>query len=226
MKNSQPTNILLVRHGQTDWNLARRAQGHIDIPLNDAGRWQSERLASRLASSTIDAIYSSDLRRASETAAILGQALNLTPNLDAAFRERNGGIFQGLTGEELARRYPDAVRAFKKHGQTPPGGESNLDLARRAAPALERLADGHRGQTIILVTHGGTLRVLIAYLLGLPVGKKAPFKVSGNTGLTIAEVGDTARYITLLNDSCHLDDSLDRGQTTNTPAGDADYTIG
>jgi broad specificity phosphatase PhoE len=228
MKDSQHTTILLIRHGQTDWNLARRAQGHIDIPLNEAGRRQSARLARRLAGWPVDAIYSSDLRRASETATILGRALNLTPRLDVAFRERNGGAFQGLTGDELARLYPEAFQAFLEQGRTPPGGESNL-LARRATPALERLAAAHRGQTIALVTHGGTLRVLIAYLMGLPVGKKAPFKVSGNTGLTIAEVGEDRRYVTLLNDVCHLDhrdDNRDRGQATRTATGDAGYTIG
>jgi broad specificity phosphatase PhoE len=229
MKDSQHTTILLIRHGQTDWNLARRAQGHIDIPLNETGRWQSERLARRLAGWPVDAIYSSDLLRASETATIVGRALNLTPILEAAFRERNGGIFQGLTGEELAQRYPDALQAFLDHGRSPPGGESNLDLARRAAPALDQLAAAHRGQTIALVTHGGTLRVLITYLMGVPVGKKAPFKVSGNTGLTIAEVSESGRYITLLNDSCHLDqhdDQVDQEQPASTPAKDAGYTIG
>ena len=229
MKDSLHTTILLIRHGQTDWNQARRAQGHIDIPMNEAGRWQSQRLAQRLVGWPVDAIYSSDLRRASETAAILGRPLNLTPILDAAFRERNGGIFQGLTGEELAQRHPEAFQAFLEHGRTPPGGESNLDLARRAVPALERLVTAHQGQMIALVTHGGTLRVLIAYVMGLPVGKKAPFKVSSNTGLTVAEVGKARRYITLLNDSCHLDrgdDRKEQEQAISTPAEEGGYTLG
>lgn len=199
------TTILLVRHGQTDWNLTRRAQGHIDIPLNATGRQQSQLLARRLASWRIQAIYSSDLARASETAAILGQEIGLKPILDAAFRERNGGIFQGHTGEELKRLHPESLQAFLEHGRPPSGAESNLDLARRAVPRLEEIAEAHRGQEIALVSHGGTLRVIIAYLLGLPVGRKAPFRVSGNTGLTIAEMSDGECVITLLNDICHLE---------------------
>ena len=223
------TSILLIRHGQTDWNLIKRAQGHIDQRLNDAGRRQSERLAARLAGWPIKAIYSSDLRRASETAAIVGRQHSLTPLLDTAFRERNGGIFEGHTAEEQRRLYPDEMRAFLELGHAPPGGESNLDLARRATPALERIAAAHQGQMIALVSHGGTLRVLIAYLLGLPVGRKAPLRVSGNTGLTIVEIDQKERTITLMNDCCHLDrrdgrfagDSMIEEQTE-----DSGYTIG
>ena len=223
------TTILLIRHGQTDWNLIRRAQGHVDQSLNDTGRWQSERLSARLASWPIRAIYSSDLRRASETAAIVGREHSLTPVLDAAFRERNGGIFEGHTAEEQRRLYPDEMRAFLQHGHSPPGGESNLDLARRATPALERIAAAHQGEMIALVSHGGTLRVIIAYLLGLPVGRKAPLRVSGNTGLTIVDISETERAITLLNDCCHLDQQ--NGRTAGELAfeeqtGDSGYTIG
>jgi broad specificity phosphatase PhoE len=223
------TTILLIRHGQTDWNLTKRAQGHIDQPLNDTGRQQSERLAARLAGWPIAAIYSSDLRRASETAAIVGRKHALAPLLDVAFRERNGGIFEGHTAEEQRRLYPDELRAFLEFGQPPPGVESNLDLARRATPALERIAGAHPGEMIALVSHGGTLRVIIAYWLGLPVGRKPPLRVSGNTGLTIFELSETGPTLTLLNDCCHLDrpdgrfvDNLATGQGSS----DGDYTIG
>lgn len=223
------TTILLIRHGQTDWNLARRAQGHIDIPLNATGRRQSQLLARRLTSRPIQAIYSSDLARARETAVIVGREIGLKPDLDAAFRERNGGIFQGHTGEELQRLYPEPLQAFLKHGRPPPGAESNLDIARRAMPKLEEIAEAHRGQEIALVSHGGTLRVIIAHLLGLPVGRKASFKVSGNTGLTIAEMSEEEYAITLLNDTCHLEalDGLMEGDSKSVVHGaDQGYTIG
>lgn len=198
------TTVLLIRHGQTDWNVTKRSQGHLDIPLNQVGRRQSKLLAQRLADWPVNALYSSDLTRASETASIIGHALGLVPLLDSALRERHGGIFQGYTGDEIEQRYPEALRAFLVHGRPPPGGESNLTLARRATPALERIAVAHRGEMIALVTHGGTLRVLIAHIMGLPVGRKPPFRVSQNTGLTIAELSDHERAITLLNDCCHL----------------------
>lgn len=223
------TTILLIRHGQTDWNLTKRSQGHLDIPLNRAGRRQSEVLAQRLASWPIVAVYSSDLSRASQTAAILGRTLGLEPVLDPALRERHGGIFQGRTTDELKRDHPAALQAFLDHGRPPPGAESNLALARRAAPALERVAAHHRGQMIALVTHGGTLRVLIAHIMGLPVGRKPPFKVSGNTGLTVAEMGPDANCITLLNDCCHLDMADHRQEglaSAGSSAGEDGYAIG
>jgi broad specificity phosphatase PhoE len=222
------TTMLLIRHGQTDWNATRRSQGHIDIPLNGDGRRQSELLARRLASWPVGALYSSDLRRAGETAEIVGQALGLSPMFESALRERHGGVFQGHTTEELQELHPEALQAFVERGRNPPGGESNLDLARRATPALERIAAAHRGQTVALVTHGGTLRVMIAYILGLPVGRKAPFKVSGNTGLTIAEMSERHCYLKLLNDCCHLDEIEPgpAGQSVDEKSGDGGYAIG
>jgi probable phosphoglycerate mutase len=94
------TTVLLIRHGQTNWNLTKRSQGHIDIPLNSAGRRQSERLAKRLTTWPVGALYSSDLLRASQMADIVGRRLGLRPVLESALRERNGGIFQGFTTEE------------------------------------------------------------------------------------------------------------------------------
>ncbi len=223
------TTILLIRHGQTDWNVIRRSQGHLDIPLNQVGRRQSELLAQRLAGWPVSALVSSDLTRASETADILGRVLGLAPVLDSDLRERHGGIFQGQTGEELKLRYPEALRAFRESGQPPPGGEGNLALARRAAPALERIAADHRGEMVAVVTHGGTLRVLIAHLMGLPVERKAPFRVSHNTGLTIAEMNQQERVITLLNDCCHLEAmgvQAHGRQSAGPAAGDDGYAIG
>jgi len=223
------TTILLIRHGQTDWNLTRRSQGHINIPLNEAGRRQSELVARRLAGWPVSALYSSDLLRASQTAAVIGRHLGIEPVLQSDLRERSGGIFEGYTLDELRQRHPEALKAFQDHSRTPPGAESNLDLARRATPALERIVTAHPGEVVALVTHGGTLRVLIAYILGLPVGKRAPFKVSGNCGLSIAEFGQR-RFITLLNDCCHLDatefgaEAIRAAESGND--GDQGYAIG
>lgn len=223
------TTVLLIRHGQTDWNRIKRSQGHLDIPLNRLGRRQSLLLAQRLAGWPVSAVYSSDLRRASETAAIIGRQLDVEPILDPALRERHGGIFQGHTPAELRQRYPEALQAFLDHGRPPPGGESNLALARRATPALDRIVADHPGQTIALVTHGGTLRVLIAYVMGLPLGRKPPIKVSHNTGLTIAQMGGHNNAITLLNDSCHLAGETGLGDSqaiTDMSGGDEGYAIG
>ncbi|MGD2076872.1 MAG: histidine phosphatase family protein [Chloroflexota bacterium] len=223
------TTILLIRHGQTDWNVIRRSQGHLDIPLNRTGRRQSILLARRLAGWPIAALYSSDLSRASGTAAIIGRQLGLSPVYDEAFRERHGGIFQGYTPAELKLAHPQALQAFLDHGHSPPGAESNLDLARRATPALDRIIAAHPGETIALVTHGGTLRVLIAYIMGLPVGRRPPIKVSHNTGLTIAEMAPGQNYITLLNDCCHVEElepTTGREKSAEDPSADQGYVIG
>jgi broad specificity phosphatase PhoE len=223
------TTILLIRHGQTDWNASKRSQGHLDIPLNHTGRRQSQLLARRLLGWPISALYSSDLQRASETAAIIGRQLGLAPVLEPALRERHGGIFQGLTGQEAQQRHPQALQEFLAYGRPLPGGETNLDLARRATPVLERIMAEHRHQTVALVTHGGTLRVLIAYILGLPLGRNPPVKVSYNTGLTIVDVSQQGRVISLLNDSCHLE--TEAKQDGDPPAagmagGEDGYAIG
>jgi probable phosphoglycerate mutase len=223
------TTVLFIRHGQTEWNLSKRAQGQLDIPLNEAGRRQSELLAQRLIDWPIRAIYSSDLSRARMTAQIIGRASGIRPVLEVALRERHGGIFQGHTGEELERRYPEALQAFLDHGRPPPGAESNLALARRAAPVLERIATAHRGETIALITHGGTLRVLLAHVMGLAVDGRLPFKVSHNTGLSIAEKSDGQWVVTLLNDCCHLqepDAHLAAGAHQETAGDDDGYALG
>jgi broad specificity phosphatase PhoE len=148
---------------------------------------------------------------------------------DEAFRERHGGIFQGYTPAELKLAHPQALQAFLDHGHSPPGAESNLDLARRATPALDRIIAAHPGETIALVTHGGTLRVLIAYIMGLPVGRRPPIKVSHNTGLTIAEMAPGQNYITLLNDCCHVEElepTTGREKSAEDPSADQGYVIG
>jgi probable phosphoglycerate mutase len=198
------TIIVLIRHGQTDWNLSGRWQGHTDIALNDTGRSQASDLARRLASWPIAAIYSSDLRRAHQTASILARELGLSLKLDAAWRERNGGDFQGMTFEELDRRHPEALQAMRQRGEAPPGGESNLDVAGRVVAAFDQIVARHPGQMVAVVSHGGAMRALIGYVVGLPLGQSPRVSVSGNTGISLIEVNQWGTRLTLLNDTTHL----------------------
>jgi broad specificity phosphatase PhoE len=138
------TTLLLVRHGETDWNAERRWQGHTDVPLNDRGREQARRLAESLVREDVDAIYSSDLARAQETAEIVGIRLGLPVVVDPDLREIDVGSREGLTGEEVGVRGWD--------------GESKEAHRERTLRALARIVAGHPGSRVIVVAHGGTLR--------------------------------------------------------------------
>jgi broad specificity phosphatase PhoE len=149
--------LLLVRHGETDWNAEGRLQGHTDRPLNEHGRRQARALAERLAGDDIAAVYASDLARARETAEILGAKLGLPVVLDAGLRERDWGNWEGLTGSERDR---------VEHA-----GEPAEEHAERVLTAVRGIAERHPGARIVVVTHGGSLRRVQAatYGMALPV---------------------------------------------------------
>lgn len=212
------TTILLIRHGQTEWNLTYRWQGHLDIPLNEIGRRQSNLLAHRLASWPIGAVYSSDLQRASETAAILGRVTGHTPILDERLRERHGGTFQGLSVSKIQAEQSAVWQQISVGGQAPPGGETAVAVAERALAAYQAILAECRGKMVAIVTHGGTLRLLIGQLLGLPSGKPAPIQVGENTCLSIIEESQTGPRLVRLNDICHLESADDPGLLRSSTA--------
>ena len=139
------TTLLLVRHGETDWNAARRWQGHADVPLNERGREQASTLAEELAADPVAAIYASDLSRARETAEIVGTRLGIPVVLDADLREIDVGTREGLTWPETRER-------------TDWDGESHEAHAERVLGALRRIAARHGGERLLVVTHGGSIR--------------------------------------------------------------------
>jgi broad specificity phosphatase PhoE len=153
------TSLLLVRHGETDWNAEGRLQGHTDTPLNDYGRRQAAALAETLAGDGIDALYASDLARARETAEILGARLGLVVELDPDLREKDWGTWEGLTPMER-----EAVEFV---------GESTDEHRERTLRALRAIAERHPEQSVLVVTHGGSVRRVQALVLGfaLPVLK-------------------------------------------------------
>jgi broad specificity phosphatase PhoE len=151
------TTILLVRHGETDWNRDRRIQGHSDTPLNETGRAQARALAEKLAGEPIDAVYSSDLLRAHETARIVADGRNLDVTAIRDLRERHFGTWEGLTDDEIFARFPEAA--------TGPWGDAETrdEMARRVAGALHRIAATHPGQHVLVVSHGGPLRAVLTH---------------------------------------------------------------
>jgi len=138
------TVLLLVRHGETDWNAEGRLQGHTDTPLNDYGRRQAAALAEQLAGDGIAAIYASDLSRARETAEIVGGRIGLPVSVVPDLREKNWGSWEGLTPTER-----DAVEYV---------GESTMEHRARTVRALAAIAGRHPGERVLVVTHGGSVR--------------------------------------------------------------------
>lgn len=199
------TKLLLVRHGQTDWNAQARWQGQQDVPLNRLGRAQATALAARLAGWPIHAIYSSDLRRAGETAEILAAALSLKPVYEAAWRERAAGVFEGMTGAELREKYPEAWAALQQGEIRPKNGEAPEQLQTRIVDAYQRILARHPDQTILIVSHGGALHALLSHVLELSVSQVYRLSLSGNTGLTRLDLTPRGPRLTLLNDTAHLE---------------------
>jgi glucosyl-3-phosphoglycerate phosphatase len=156
--------LVAWRHGQTTFNVERRFQGQTDVPLNALGREQAAMAARYLAALRPDAIFSSDLSRASQTAGYLARLTGLDVQLDKDLRERHGGSWEGMTADEIRARYPTLVESWN-----PPDGESARAVADRASAALERIADTLAdGQTAVVVAHGAALGLAISRVLGIP----------------------------------------------------------
>ena len=154
--------LLLLRHGQSEWNAQQRWQGHGDPSLTELGRAQAREAAARLASAGIERIVSSDLARAFETAEILAAALGLALERDPLWRERDIGSWTGLKREEIAERWPAEYAQFRSHGAgaRPGGGESDVMLRARAHGALATLRARYPSARVLVVTHRGIARML------------------------------------------------------------------
>jgi probable phosphoglycerate mutase len=165
-----PTRLVLVRHGETASNRERRFQGY-DVPLSAIGREQAARVAARLTDAgPVDALYTSDLARAAETAAVVAVRGRRRPVIDRALRELDVGDLKGRLHREFEQEYPGGYEGWIAGGGSPrlpgPAGESLDDLVARAVPVLERLLAGHPGERVIVVSHGLTLGVLLAHAHG------------------------------------------------------------
>jgi len=164
----ETTRVLLVRHGQSQGNAERRFGGHSPTPLSELGRRQAEATARALASERVTAVYSSDLLRAVQTAEPLARATGLEINRTASFRERSVGLMEGLTFEEAAEAHPEEYAALLRRDfeHVLSGGESYRQLLDRAAAELDRAVERHRGGTVALFSHTGTICILALHLMG------------------------------------------------------------
>jgi phosphoserine phosphatase len=199
--------VLLLRHAETEWNRERRFQGWRDVPLSATGRGQAESAARLLAATRIDAVWSSPLARARDTAAIIAAPHGLAVQESEAFREMGFGDWEGLTRDEVRERFPDAHRAWAEtpHEAAWPGAETLAAVRARALAGLEALRAAHAGQTVCLVSHGITGRILILEALGLGPDRLWSFQLS-STGISELEFRDDWTTLHRMNSLIHLAD--------------------
>jgi len=199
------TVLTLVRHGETQWNAAGRIQGHVDIPLNATGLAQAAAIGRRLGAEAFDAILSSDLERALQTARPIMRLPEQAIVRDARLRERHLGVLQGLTGEEAMARHPAAWKAFKSRDPdlALEGGESLGEFSQRVVGLIEELLRVHAGSRLLLVTHGGVLDAAYRYVTGMPLRGLRNFPI-GNTSVNVLRHRSGVWTIESWGDVSHL----------------------
>jgi alpha-ribazole phosphatase/probable phosphoglycerate mutase len=204
------TKVYLIRHGETEDADSRRYKGHIDVPLSEQGIEQIKRLTAFLSakedkrgsteltsdrpvvrSSALKAVYSSSLSRALKSAEIIAGPYGLQPVIVDELRERNFGVWEGMSFDEIEKKYPDAFRAWAENPLkfSPMDGESTLEVTDRALKAFNEIVENHNGQNIAIVSHGGIIRVILCHLLGIPL--ENIFRIEQSFGaLNIIELWD------------------------------------
>jgi 2,3-bisphosphoglycerate-dependent phosphoglycerate mutase len=188
--------LCIVRHGETEWNAARRVQGQLDVPLSEVGRAQANSLTQALPEGRFSALYSSDLQRARQTAEPAARRLGLAPRLDAGLRERHYGAFQSLTLAEVKAAQPED---YARYAARDPdfdfgGGESLRDFSARAIGCLAAIAERHAGEEVLLFTHGGVLEMAYRRAMGMDLSAPRDFETP-NCALNWIEVSARWRVL-------------------------------
>ncbi len=205
------TELILIRHGETDWNRELRFQGQIDVPLNATGLAQARRVAGRLALEAMDALVSSDLQRALQTARAVAELqrpqLQLDPRIEVALREQHFGLVEGLRVPEIQARHPQAWAQWVRFDAdfAFAGGESTRQFHARVLAAVRALAQHHPQQTLVVVTHGGVLDMVYRSALGLSLSGPRESAIP-NAALNRVRVSGESIEILDWADTRHLDD--------------------
>ena len=198
--------LLLVRHGETPWNLDGRLQGSTDVDLSEKGREQARLVGRRLSTTAIDLAYSSNQSRARETAEIILEGRDVPLHAIPELRERSHGVFEGLTAKERRQRYPDlfAASLLNNLDFAPTGGETFRQTNRRMAAWAQDFRDAHLDSTVLVVGHGGTLRAAILGWLDLPDHTTFRF-IMANCSLSIIDTYPDNAVLRLYNDTSHIE---------------------
>lgn len=205
--------LILVRHGETPWNVTLQYQGQANVPLNERGREQALRAAARLTRYGITRLYSSDLARAWQTAELIGTTIGLTPVAIPELREIDVGQWEGLTPEDLYRRFPDHMAEYRRDPARTVrlGGESYAQLQARALIALQQIQDQHQhGEIVAAVSHGGTIRALLCHVIGLDLDRFGRMWID-NGSLTELRLGRNGWRLMRLNDNAHVEEMIAEG---------------
>mgnify|MGYP001008811203 CR=1 FL=1 len=200
------TEIIIIRHGETEWNKTGRFQGHSDVPLSEEGRAQAEALGKNLVVDHVDAIYASDLTRAMETAAPLAERFGLPVIPDPQLRELNFGAWEGRNFNDVNAENPDAMKNFYNDPEQAniPDSENFTDFQRRVAGRVREIAAQERGKRIVIVSHGASIRILLANLLSMPIRSIWHLSQLNTAVNKIRFEDDGFAIVTLMNDTSHL----------------------
>ena len=199
------TTLYLIRHGETVWNADGRFQGQQNTPLNALGRAQADSAARALADIPFEAVYTSDLARAAETAEIIAAPHALAPLPDPRLREVHFGEWEGLAMPEVTTRWPEIVAAWRADSlrTRPPGGETLEQLQQRVVAALTDIVRAYPTGTLAVVGHGGSLRAIITHILNADLSIFRRLRLD-NCSISIITVTDGQYTLRLFNDICHL----------------------
>jgi probable phosphoglycerate mutase len=196
----------LVRHGETEWNAENRFCGRTDVPLAEAGRWQAKSLAKRLKPIPFEALYSSPLKRALETARLIAESSGLQPILDARLVELDYGQWEGQTLAEIMKNHPMTFRAWDADPAqvAPPGGESGLQAQERVVSFLDSLAAKYPQGHVLVVFHKTVCRLAICHALGMPPSEYRRRLIVDNAALNIIQARAYDWQLVTFNDTSHL----------------------
>ena len=201
--------LILVRHGQTEWNADGRYQGQSNVALSDTGRKQAKFLAERFPVKCLDAIYSSDLDRAKETAECVGEKLGVPVHPEKAFRELSFGDWEGLTYQQITARWPEeSHKLFTAPDELEiPNGETFRALQNRALAKIDELCKAHVNQTIGIFAHGAINKTILAGLMHIPLHYLWSLR-QDNTAVNILRLDDGYVTVELINSTSHLGEDM------------------
>ena len=201
------TKIYFIRHGETSWNVEKRYQGWTDIELSEVGVKQAKLLGERFKNINVDKIYASPLKRAFETARQIGENTGVDVVIDESFKEINFGEWEGGTISELTEKYGDEYLKFfnTPWATTFPGDDSFKNVESRMAKGIDRILKEDKGKSIVIVSHGGLLKILLLYVMGLPQDFYKKVWLD-NTAVSLIEINSEGKpLLRILNDKSHLD---------------------